>query len=81
MILFSPSDVCEDFECQRGHECQVFEPTGEAFCEPNCKELNPCEPNQECVITQVQCVRAPCPGVLSCEDSEFKYCSKLKPII
>ena len=32
-------------ECGEGSECQIFEPTGEAFCNPNCEELNPCGPH------------------------------------
>ena len=68
-------DACDDFECdrERGYECKVFEPTGEAFCSPNCEELNPCKPHEECVIEKVQCVRAPCPDSLDCKNSELLH--------
>ena len=73
-IFLSSSDAnpCNGFECGEGSECQIFEPTGEAFCNPNCEELNPCGPQQVCTLQPVNCVRAPCPPVLLCEDSELK---------
>ena len=72
-VLFAiilSSDPCDGFECGNGSECQIYEPTGEAFCNPNCEELNPCKPHQVCRLQPVHCVRAPCPPVLHCEDSK-----------
>jgi hypothetical protein len=61
-------DPCDGLVCGEGSECQIFEPTGEAFCNPNCEDLNPCGPHQVCKLQLVNCVRAPCPPVLLCED-------------
>lgn len=46
----------------------MYEETGEAFCSPNCEDLDPCGPEEICVINTVNCIRSPCPGVLSCEE-------------
>ena len=58
-----------------GCECKVFdrEPTGEAFCSPTCEKLNPCRPHEDCVIEEVQCVGAPCPGSLHCKNSDLLH--------
>ena len=53
--------------CDDGYECLFFE--GEPYCSPNCVELNPCGPHERCVLTNVTCIRAPCPPVLSCEET------------
>ena len=58
--LYSSPDPCDGIVCGEGSECQIFEPTGEAFCNPNCEELNPCGPQQVCTLQPVNCVRAPC---------------------
>ena len=60
-------DPCYMFDCAPGYECLVYSETGEAYCSPNCEELNPCGPDERCVITAVNCIRAPCPPYLSCE--------------
>ena len=65
--LFSLVDPCYLVDCAPGYECLVYEPTGEAYCSPNCEELNPCAADEECVLTTVNCIRAPCPPMLSCE--------------
>ena len=63
--MFLP-DPCDELDCDAGYECLIHEPTNEAYCSPNCDDLNPCGATEECQIDPVQCVRAPCPGVLSC---------------
>ena len=60
------SDLCDELDCDAGYECLIYEPTNEAYCSPNCDDLNPCGATEECQIDPVRCVRAPCPGVLSC---------------
>ena len=70
MYITGPNP-CDDIVCGEGSECQIFEPTGEAFCNPNCEDLNPCGPHQVCTLQPVICVRAPCPPVLLCEDCEL----------
>ena len=72
LYFFSHTDPCDAIDCQSGYECQIFNETGEAFCSPNCEDLDPCEPQEQCVITAVTCVRAPCPGVLSCEPGKVQ---------
>ncbi len=55
--------------CRRGHRCEIFEPTGEAFCTPDCSLNNGgCRDREICTLEQVQCVRAPCPPVVQCLD-------------
>ena len=66
-ILSSSLDPCAYTDCAPGYECLVYEATGEAYCSPNCEELNPCAPDELCVLTTVYCVRAPCPPILSCQ--------------
>ena len=62
-------DPCATVRCRSGHRCEVFEPTGEAFCTPDCSLNNGgCARNEICTIEQVQCVRAPCPPVVQCLD-------------
>ena len=65
--LFLFADPCSLIKCAEGYECLIYEETGEGYCSPNCEDLNPCESQEQCVITDVDCFRAPCPGVLSCE--------------
>ena len=60
-------DPCSTIDCYEGYECLIYEETGEGYCSPNCEELNPCGPDEQCITTTVYCVRAPCPPVLSCE--------------
>lgn len=67
-VYLSHTDPCSLVFCAPGYECQVYEETGEAFCSPNCEDLDPCGPQEICVITSVNCIRSPCPGVLSCEE-------------
>ena len=60
-------DPCSTIKCQCGHHCEVFKPTGEPFCAPNCSLDNGgCSKGELCTLQQVQCVRAPCPPVVQC---------------
>ena len=69
IIVFSILDPCATVRCANGYQCEVFQPTGEAFCQPNCSLNNGgCSANQTCRLQQVQCVRAPCPSVIECVD-------------
>ena len=64
-----PTDPCEIKKCPAGSRCKIFEPTGEAFCEPSCSIDNGgCSSCQSCSLREVQCVRAPCPPVVQCTD-------------
>ena len=76
IYYYSSSDPCDTYDCISGYECQVYEPTGEAYCEPTC-DPNPCGPQELCQITTVTCIRAPCPGILSCEPSKSRVLTKL----
>ena len=69
MHIFILTDLCNTVRCREGYECLIYEDSRlrEAYCSPNCEDLNPCGPQEQCVITDVNCIRAPCPGVLSCE--------------
>ena len=70
MYITDPNP-CDGLECGEGSECQIFEPTGEAFCNPNCEDLNPCGPHQVCTLQPVICKRAPCPPALLCVDRKL----------
>ena len=60
-------DPCATVRCRAGHRCEVFEPTGEAFCTPDCSLNNGgCARNEICILQDVLCVRAPCPPVVQC---------------
>ena len=66
------ADPCKDFKCPSGSTCEVFQPTGEAFCQPSCDLDNGgCASNETCLLEEVQCVRAPCPPVVKCLPSEW----------
>ena len=63
-------DPCATVDCQPGSTCKVYQPTGEAFCDPSCDINNGgCAADQICQLNQVQCVRAPCPPVVECLDA------------
>ena len=70
---------CNVIDCAGGYECLIYEPTGEGYCSPNCEELNPCAPNQQCVTTDVICIRSPCPPVLSCEGNNICLALSYRP--
>ena len=38
-MLYFLSD-CSKLECDPGHKCEVFEPTGQPFCNPTCEVDN-----------------------------------------
>ncbi len=59
------TDPCADSTCQPWQECRVYEPTGEAFCADTCNGFE-CEAGSHCELTDVVCVRAPCPPVAQC---------------
>ena len=64
ILLVNP---CDTHQCPTGSRCKVYEPTGEAFCEPSCDLDNGgCPANKRCSLETVQCVRAPCPPVVKC---------------
>ena len=71
-------DACGSVECLSGYECQVYQPTGETFCSPNCEDLNPCESDEICVIQPLYCIRAPCPGFISCQGNEQYICVSVR---
>ena len=57
---------CDGIRCMNGYRCEVYQPTNEGYCEPDCETLNPCLPGELCEVEQVLCKRAPCPGKLRC---------------
>ena len=65
-------DPCASVTCPTGSQCEVFGPTGEAFCNPSCDLDNGgCPTGQTCSLQQVQCVRAQCPPVVQCSSSKL----------
>ena len=62
-------DPCATKECPNGHRCEVFEFTGETFCDPDCSLNNGgCRADQTCELETVYCIRAPCPPLVKCVD-------------
>jgi hypothetical protein len=61
---------CDGIRCMNGYRCEVYQPTNETYCEPDCETLNPCLPGELCEVEQVLCKRAPCPGKLRCRDQD-----------
>jgi hypothetical protein len=59
------SQPCDTVRCGSAQECQVYAPTGEAYCADSCKD-RACPADQECKLVPVTCVRAPCPPVAEC---------------
>ena len=72
MIIISTFlDPCEtkSEECPIGTRCKIYEPTGEAFCEPSCSiENGGCDSDEVCTLQDVVCVRSPCPPMVQCTD-------------
>lgn len=56
---------CSELDCNPGQTCEIFEPTGEAFCADTCDALE-CPDGQECRLVDVLCVREPCPPIAQC---------------
>lgn len=69
---------CATVRCANGHRCEIYKPTGEPFCMPDCSINNGgCRDDQRCTLQDVQCVRAPCPPVIQCVDTTCPpKCSK-----
>ena len=66
------TDSCCNYTCPTGSQCKVYQPTGEAFCEPSCDLDNGGRPaDQTCSLQTVQCVRAPCPPTVNCSPRKF----------
>jgi len=63
----SAEDGCAAVTCPTGSQCEVYEPTGETFCNPSCDLDNGgCPAGHTCSLQDVQCVRPPCPPVVQC---------------
>ena len=70
-------DACVGFECPTGSRCKVYEPTGEAYCEPSCDIDNGgCADDEVCSLEDKVCVRSPCPPQVKCtpktSDGEYR---------
>ena len=76
IIIFNlhPTGPCDERDCDAGYECLIYEPTNEAYCSPNCDDLNPCDDTEDCLVEEVLCAKDPCPGVLSCIGRCTRYC-------
>ena len=69
--MFGLGDPCKDHNCPTGSKCEVFEPTGEAYCNASCDLDNGgCAANQICSLKVIQCVRPPCPPEVQCHKRE-----------
>ena len=55
-------DPCEYHNCPTSSKCKVYEVTGEVYCG--------CAANQTCSLQAVECIRAPCPPEVQCQNSE-----------
>ena len=63
------TDPCAAVKCPTGSQCEVYEPTGETFCNSSCDLDNGgCPAGQTCSLEEVVCVRAPCPPVVKCSE-------------
>ena len=60
---------CEVNNCNSNYSyCYVYSATGEQYCAPSCKLNNGgCGPLLQCVMVDVQCIRAPCPPAVECQ--------------
>ena len=68
-------NACARVRCASGYRCEIYKPTGEAFCNPDCKLNNGgCHADQTCKLEKVQCIRAPCPPVVKCTDKGELVC-------
>ena len=66
------TDLCRNHTCPTGSQCKVYQPTGEAFCDPSCDLDNGgCPADQMCSLQTVECVRVPCPPTVNCSPSKF----------
>ncbi|CBN79550.1 conserved unknown protein [Ectocarpus siliculosus] len=61
-----------DVSCGEFQECLLYEDglESEYYCADTCDDPDRCADNETCVLTEVACIRAPCPPVASCEATE-----------
>ena len=79
-LILTLTDPCALVFCANGHRCEVFEPTGEAFCNPDCDLNNGgCPADQDCQLQKVVCVRAPCPPIVQCVEKSNKTQTECPP--
>ena len=81
MVFGFCTDPCTYKECPKGSVCKVFEPTGEAFCDPSCNIDNGgCDDDQDCVLALPVCANPPvqpCVGFVTCVDKGMVHVCKL----
>ncbi|ETI50880.1 hypothetical protein F441_05638 [Phytophthora nicotianae CJ01A1] len=52
-------------ECGDFQECRIYEPDGSDYCADVCAEGR-CPKGSICELQEVQCIRAPCPPMATC---------------
>ncbi|KAG6973149.1 hypothetical protein JG688_00003658 [Phytophthora aleatoria] len=55
-------------ECGDFQECRIYEPNGSEYCADVCAEGR-CPEGFTCELQEVQCIRAPCPPVATCNNA------------
>ncbi|KAG3075368.1 hypothetical protein PI124_g20269 [Phytophthora idaei] len=55
-------------ECGDFQECRIYEPDGSEYCADVCAE-DRCPEGFTCELQEVQCIRAPCPPVATCNNA------------
>ncbi|KAG6955258.1 hypothetical protein JG687_00011338 [Phytophthora cactorum] len=55
-------------ECGDFQECRIYEPDGSEYCADVCAEGR-CPEGFTCELQEVQCIRAPCPPVATCNNA------------
>jgi hypothetical protein len=70
-----PPRPCDLVRCRPHQQCRVWPWTGEPYCADTCRNF-PCPHGTRCELTQVTCVRAPCPPVAQCVAVEPPVCEQ-----
>ena len=66
------TNPCSMMHCPSSYRCEIYKPTGDVFCNPDCNQNNGgCPDDETCILQQVQCIRAPCPPIVRCFKSHI----------
>ena len=75
LLLLTDEDPCDNHTCPTGSQCEVFKPTGKAYCMPSCDLDNGgCPDDEVCSLQYLRCLNPPCLPQVKC--SPRKYTKK-----
>jgi len=64
---------CSTMKCSKYQECNIFDQDHTPYCADICAPGR-CKTDEICTLKEVQCIRAPCPPIATCEKC-MKVCT------